>query len=144
MDIQASNADILIASAPLTALLATYGGQAAIMSSPIPDDFKASALPALIIDPPVSDEPDDTYTKGGRRVTFNARIYQRPDEYNGGTAPLVQAAEQARKVLRAIQNFAITGGEIVASEVAGPEVAPTSDTAVAGRLLTVRQFIEEA
>ena len=143
MDIQGANVEKLRADAALTALVGTYAGGPAVLAAPVPDDFAVGADPVAIVDVPVSDEPADDYSQPYRQVTFRVRLYQRPDEFNGGPLPLINAAERARALLRGLFNEAITNGEIVSSEVAGPEDAPTSDTAVAGRLLTVRQFIKE-
>lgn len=140
---------LLAADRALVAMLATYAAPfrragAAIFDEETPDDFiygAENAKPCIVISPPTRDVAWSTMTERGRIIEQPVRLYA----WRGGSNVAIDAA--ARRVRDLIHQrheaLTITGGRAIAASVAGPTLAPTSDRAVTGRLLTVSLELQE-
>ncbi len=140
LDIQGAVYTRLYGDATLGALIASYGGNPAVFSDPVPDNIDIQASPIVVVATPFENPSDDTFSEDNRIPSLNVRLYHRPA---GSTLALDQAAERVRTVLKSWPVGAIAGGILVDAAVTGPVGAPTEDPSLEGRLLTVRLFIQE-
>jgi hypothetical protein len=136
----------LLADGTLTALLGGYGSAPsvpAIFTAPVPHNLVTGIDPHIIVDFPIGDDDDDTYTEEYREVDLRVRLYSKPHPSVGGTQKLDDAAVAARKALKSWPRSNVTGGVFISATVTGPVDAPTTDPTNAGRLLNVRLNLQE-
>lgn len=122
----------LTADPTLVALLATYGGEPAIVvgdMNTLPEDITP---PFIIIDAAELNEPFDTKTEDGREVSQPIRCYT---DATGSTLLVDQIAERVRALLHRRPDGLAEGAWRV--ECSGPIIAPT-DTSFYGREVTPR------
>lgn len=132
MSLQTAIYDRLVADATLASLLATYGGDPAVVigdEDTLPEDLDP---PFVQIAGPGYDEPNDTKTDDGREIEIVLRAYA---DATGSTLIADQIAERCRTLLHRQPSGLADGAYI--SRCSGPLVAPT-DASLYGREITVR------
>lgn len=136
----------LIGDNALTALLQTYtppGGSAgpSIFSTALPNGYDFGPKPSIIIDKPIGNVSDDTYSEDYRDLTIRVRLFATLD---GPSGDLNTAAEAARARLKSWAVETINGADYQALDVFGPEDAPSGEPGIDGLLVTARLYIKEA
>jgi hypothetical protein len=133
----------------LLAMLAEYtpaGGRAspAVFNDAAPDDFifgPDNPAPCIVISAPTSDEPGGTLTETTRLIQQDVRIYA----FRGMSTAVLDAAARRIRDLFHLQpaSLSVSGGRAVISTASGPVEAPTTDTSVSGRRVTLRLELQE-
>ena len=136
----------LASQSALTGVLDSYAGAPAIFAGTIPPDHDIKA-PVAVLDYPASAIRRQTNTNINRDLKMSVRIYSRVHFIKDGisqydTWPLQQAAEAVAAALITAR-LPISGGVLRGADVTGPIIAPTQDTTIAGRLVTIRWQVEE-
>lgn len=122
----------LAADVTLTAMLATYRGNAAVIvgdEDTLPEDI---ATPFVAIEGPSYDEPDDTKEDDGREIEIVIRAFA---DATGSTLVIDGIAERIRTLLHRAPTGLLPGAYI--ARCSGPRVAPT-DPSLYGREILVR------
>jgi len=140
LDIAGGVRQRLVGDGTLTAMLATYLGQPAVVVSPVPFDFPFDAKPAIVVDEPINQTPEDDYSTARRRVDLRVRMYAK---HGGSSVVLNAAAERVRTLLHNWNTPSFSTGELEGASVNGPTSAPTDDPSIEGRLLSVQLQIKE-
>lgn len=120
----------------LVAMLAEYGGRAAIFTAdPAPGDAEP---PYIVTAGEVADSAYDTKTTRGRDVRRDVRCYA---PATGTVATIEAIAERVRALLHR-QPLEVEGYDVWMAECTGPIVA--DESTVYGRIVTVRTVMMEA
>lgn len=118
----------------LTGLLATYAGLPAVFTDDrVPTD---AVLPYVVSSGNVADEPWDTKTSLGRRVTRDVGVYVGHRQ----TRTVEQAAEQVRRLFHR-HRLVVDGWGVITARVSGP-IRLSADEYDA-RVLTLRFMLGE-
>lgn len=127
--------DLLAGDATLVALLSTYKGEPAVITTdPAPGDAE---LPYVVSAGEVSQAPFDTKTTRGRAIVRDVRCYAEAS----GSAIVVEAIAERVRALLHRQELAIDGFAWILAECSGPIVADERDAY--GRIVSVRLTVEE-
>lgn len=127
--------NLLSADGPLTAMLATYGGEPAIFTTfPTPGD---ATLPYIVTAGEAVATNVDTKTTRIRELFRDVKVFAAPA---GGAEDVEQIADRVYDLLHR-RELTIDGYEWVLSECLGPITADERDAY--GRVLTLRTIIEQ-
>lgn len=129
MDISLPLYQRLAATPSVTADLSTFGGGPSIHpDGRVPG---TAEYPLCVILPPTGDEPDDTKTSPGRRMTVPIDFYVKA---TGDTDLIDRLAENGRAALHR-KPVTVGAWEGIVSEVAGPIETGSDDTLYGRRLV---------
>lgn len=127
----------------LTDRLDSYAGAPAIFDGQVPPDHNIGAMPIIVLDYPTVNQRLHTSSNINRDIETNIRVYAQVQSADGlNCLPLHSAAEAIANALITAR-IDVEGGVLRGANVKGPITAPTEDTTLAGRLITVRWQVEE-
>lgn len=122
--------------------LAEYQGAPAIFDDLAPDAFDFEQGKAVIvIAAPTADEADDTFTERARAVRQEVRLYIRRSTSNADFDSLCRHVRDLFHLQPG--QLSVTGGKVTIATATGPVAAPTSDTSLVGRRVSLRLTLQE-